>query len=196
VKYTKLLIIGLFVALLASHVVYAGVDQGQEKKMEAYMKIMAVNENHSFLKNFEGKWDVNMTAWMQPGAEPTETQSSGESEMILGGRFLKVNVKGLMFGQPYEGQQILGYDNFKEKFISFWIDSSSTAFYLMEGTFDKEKKAITDVGSWDDPMTGGTIKVRAVTTLVNENEYTYQMFMVGPDGNEFKSMEYRAIRKN
>ena len=159
------------------------------------MMMMTVNENHAFLQNFEGKWDVTTTAWMQPGAEPTESKSSAESEMILGGRFLKVNVKGVMFGQPFEGMQIMGYDNFQKKFIFFWIDSSSTAFYLTEGTLDEEKNAITDIGTWPDPMTGGTIAVRAVTTLVNQDEYTYQMFMAGPDGNEFKSMEYRAIRK-
>ena len=77
-------------------------EQDQQKMMEAYMKMMAVNENHDFLKNFEGDWDVTTTAWMQPGGEPTKTQNSASAGMIMGGRFLRVNFKGTMFGQPFE----------------------------------------------------------------------------------------------
>lgn len=188
----------MIAVLLVSNVIDANAiqtEQDQQKMMEAYMKMMTVTENHAFLKNFVGEWDVKTTAWMQPGAEPTEAKNSATAELFLGGRFLKVNFKGTMFGQPFEGLQIVGYDNYKKKFISFWIDSSSTAFYLTEGTFDKDNNSITEIANWPDPMTGGTIKVRTVTTLVSKDEYIFQMFMAGPDGNEFKTIENRSIRK-
>lgn len=44
-------------------------------------------------------------------------------------------------------------------------------------------------------MTGGTSKVRTVMTLVGPAEYLYELYMVGPDGKEFKSLENRAVRK-
>jgi hypothetical protein len=44
-------------------------------------------------------------------------------------------------------------------------------------------------------VSGGTIGVRAVTKLINKDEFLYEMYMIGPDGNEFKTLENRAVRK-
>ena len=41
----------------------------------------------------------------------------------------------------------------------------------------------------------GETKVRAVTRIVSNNEYTYELYMTGPDGKEFKSLEFRSVRK-
>ena len=169
--------------------------QDQQKMMEAYMKTGALNENHAFFKSFAGKWDVTTKAWMQPGAEPSLSQSTARAELILGGRFLRIEITGTMFGQPFEGLQILGYDNMKKKYNTFWIDSTSTAFFTTEGTRDEKSKVITETAEWADPMTGGTMKVKTKTTLIGEDEYVFEMFMVNPDGTEFKSLENRAKRK-
>lgn len=170
-------------------------QQDQQKMMEAFMKHMAVTENHAFLKNFAGEWEMTAKAWMQPGAEPAVSNNSGVGELILGGRFIKLEFKGIMFGQPFEGLQVVGYDNMKKKYIGFWVDNSSTSFYLTEGSLDNSGKILTDTGLWPDPMTGGQTKVRAVTRIVSANEYTYELYMIGLDGKEFKSLEYRSVRK-
>jgi hypothetical protein len=170
-------------------------QQDQQATMEAYTKMMAPNENHEYLKNFVGKWDVTTTSWMMPGAEPSVSNGSSQAELILGGRFLKMEFKGMMFGQPFEGLQIVGYDTLQKKFITFWIDNSSTAFYLMSGAPGESEKIRTETGVWPDPMTGGTIKVRDVTTLVDEDEFNYEMYTIASDDTEFKSLEYRAKRK-
>jgi hypothetical protein len=169
--------------------------QEQQEMMEAYMKLMAVTENHAFFKNFVGEWDIQTTAWMQPGAEPVVAKNSSKAELIFGGRFLKSKFKGNMFGQPFEGLQIVGYDNSQKKYFSFWIDNSSTGFFLLSGTRDESGKVLTDTGKWPDPMTKGIIKVRAVTKVRSEDEFTYELYMTGPDGKEFRSMENRYIRK-
>jgi len=182
-------------AFLSLSAVAQQAQQDQEKMMEAFMKHRAVTENHAYLKNFAGEWEITAKGWMQPGAQPTVSKGSGVGELILGGRFIKLEFKGIMFGQPFEGLQVLGYDNMKKKYISFWIDNSSTSFYLNEGSLDKSGKVLTDTGLWPDPMTGGQTKVRAVTRVVSNNEYTYELYMTGPDGKEFKAMEYRSLRK-
>jgi hypothetical protein len=170
-------------------------QQDQQAMMEAYMKMMAPNENHEYLKNFVGEWDVTTTSWMMPGAEPMVSKNSSSAEMILGGRFLKMVFKGTMMGQPFEGIQINGYDNHLKKFISFWIDNSSTSFFLLSGTLDETEKAMTEQAEWADPMTGGTMKVRTTTKWVSQDEFVYEMFMIGPDGQEFKSLQNRVVRK-
>ena len=185
--------------IMAVFLVGQGIAQETEQMnpemMEAYMKMMAVTENHSYLENFVGGWEVKTTGWMQPGAEPFVEQGKAKGELILGGRFLKMDFKGTMFGQPFEGLQIVGYDNLQQKYVTFWIDSSSTAFYLTKGIRDKEKNIITDEGLWPDPMTGENIGVRMTTTLISQDEFVFEMYMLLPSGDEFKSVENRMIRK-
>ena len=168
--------------------------QDQQKAMEAYAKAMAVTENHSHLKYFVGKWDVQSTMWTFPGTPPTTSQNVGEVTSILGGRFIMAKLNGTMMGQPFEGIQINGYDNMQKKFITFWIDNSSTAFFMFLGTYDAAKKTWTDTGKWADPM-GGTTPVRSVTRIVGPDEYIYEMYMGMPDGKEFKSLENRCVRR-
>jgi hypothetical protein len=192
----NVLLIGLAsILFIASAAGAQQPQQDQQKAMEAYMKMMATNENHAYLKSFVGEWSVSTKAWMQPGAPSESSEGSSKGEMILGGRFLRMEFKGTMFGQPFEGLQIIGYDNMKKKYITFWIDNTSTAFFLTEGTREAAGKVTVETGLWPDPMTGGTMKVRGVTKLVGPDEFNYEMYMIGPDGKEFKSMEYRAARK-
>ncbi len=184
----------LIVSLSSMYINAQEAQQDQQAMMEAYMKMMAPNENHAYFKNFIGQWEVTSTAWMMPGAEPVVSNSVSKAELILGGRFLKMEYKGTMFGQPFEGIQINGYDNFQKKYISFWIDNSSTAFYLLSGTFDETGKIMTERAEWTDPMTGGTMKVRTTTKWISQDEFVYEMFMISPDGQEFKSLENRVKR--
>jgi hypothetical protein len=184
--------------ILTVFIVSAGIAQeGQQmdpEMMEAYMKLNAPNENHEFLKNFVGEWVITSTGWMQPGAEPISSVGTAKAEMIIGGRFLKLDFRGTMFGQPFEGILIMGYDNYQKKNISFWIDSSSTAFYLTEGSREKGTKKIVETGVWQDPMGGEDMNVKNTTTVVSKDEYKFEMIMILPDGTEFKSMEYQAKR--
>jgi hypothetical protein len=170
-------------------------QQNQQKMMEAYMKMATPNENHAYLKNFVGEWNVTTQGWTTPGAPPQTSQGTGEAELLLGGRFVQMEYKGTMFGQPFEGLQILGYDNLKKKYVSFWLDNTSTAFYLTEGTRDPATKTVTETGLWPDFMTGGNVKVRATTKWLSPDEFVYEMFMTGADSKEFKSVENHAIRK-
>ena len=113
----------------------AATDQAQadqQKMMEEYMKLLALGPNHDYFKDFVGKWDVKTTAWMTPGAEPAVSRNVSEATLILGGRFLMTKFSGNIFGQAFEGLQIDGYDNLTKKYVTFWIDNSSTGFYFLD----------------------------------------------------------------
>ena len=193
----KLAALFVFMALSMAFCAAAAAQEGtpdQQKAMEMYMKLMATNENHAFLKNFVGEWNVTSTAWMQPGTPPTVSTSTSSGLLVLGGRYLMMRYTGTMFGQPFEGIQIIGYDNQQKKYASFWIDNTSTSFYLTTGVRDTTSNTVNDTGVWPDPM-GGSSKVHAVTRLVSPDEFTYELYMVGSDGKEFKSLENKATRK-
>ena len=185
----------LLCAAAATAVLAQEADKDQQKAMEAYMAMMAPNENHVFLANFAGDWDVVTNAWMGPGATPTTGQGTYTAEMILGGRFVMMHYNGTIFGQPFEGYQVIGYDNIKKKYETFWIDNSSTSFYLTEGVRDQGGATIADTGLWADPMTGGSVKVRDEMKLVGPDAFTYELYMTQPDGTEFRSLQNIAVRR-
>ena len=167
--------------------------QDQAKAMEAYMKAGAVTSDHEALKYFAGRWRVEGKMWAAPGAPPAESVNANEGEMILGGRYVRLAYKGEMMGQPFEGLQISGYDNIEKAYKTFWIDNSSTSFYLLTGKFDAAKKTYTFIGRWTAPM-GGATPVRMIIKIVSPDEYTSETYMTMPDGKEFLNMSDRSVR--
>ena len=165
----------------------------QQKAMEAYAKAGAPNENHEFLKKYAGGWDCQVKGWMAPGQPPMVSQGAFQGEMILDGRFLRMDFKGEMFGQPFKGLQILGYDNAQKKFITLWIDNTSTFFFTTTGT--RQGDVLSESALWTDPLTGAQSPMKARTTWSGADEYVYEQFMVMPDNSEFKSMEMRCTRQ-
>jgi hypothetical protein len=184
----------VFLALLSGLWLSAQTAQDQQKAMEMYMKLGELNENHAYLKQFVGDWKVTVTMWVMPGSPPSASQSTAKGEIILGGRFLRMTYAGTMMGQPFEGVQTLGYDNLQKRYVSLWVDNTSTAFYLTTGVRDPAAKTMTEEGLWPDPMTGGQVKVRNVTKWLGPDQFTYESYMTLPNGKEFKSMEERAVR--
>lgn len=168
-------------------------EQDQAKAMEAYMRAGAVTADHEALKYFAGRWKVEARMWAVPGAPPTESVNTNVGEMILGGRYVRLSYKGEMMGQPFEGLQISGYDNLAKAYTTFWIDNSSTSFYVLKGTYDAAKKTYTFTGRWADPV-GGETPVRMVIKIVSPNEYVSETYMTLPDGKEFLSMVDRSVR--
>lgn len=165
----------------------------QQKAMEAYMKMGAVNENHQFLKKYVGGWDCQIKGWMAPGQPPAISRGSFQGEMLLDGRFLLMNFKGEMFGRPFAGLQIIGFDNMQQKYITLWIDNMSTFFFMTAGT--RQDNVISESGLWPDPLTGAQAQVKARTAWISADEYVYEQFMVMPDNSEFKNMEMSCTRR-
>lgn len=168
-------------------------EQDQAKAMEAYMKAGAVTAEHKALEYFTGRWKVESKMWTAPGAPPTESVNTNEGRMILGGRYALLDYKGEMMGQPFEGLQISGYDNLAKAYTTFWIDNSSTSFYLLKGTYDAAKKTYTFTGRWADPL-GGDTPVRMVVRIVSPDVYESETYMALPDGKEFLNMSDRSVR--
>ena len=165
----------------------------QQKAMDVYVKMGAVTENHEFLKKYAGNWDCQVKGWTAPGQPPTVSRGSFQGEMILDGRYLKMDFTGEMFGQPFSGLQIIGFDNMQQKYTTLWIDNSSTFFFMTSGT--RQDNVLSESGLWPDPLNGTQAPVKARTTWINADEYLYEQFMVMPDQSEFKSMEMRCTRR-
>jgi len=168
-------------------------EQDQAKAMEAYTKAGAVTAHHEALKYFAGRWKVESKMWAVPGAPPSESVNTNVGEMIMGGRYVRLAYQGQMMGQPFEGLQISGYDNLAKAYRTFWIDNTSTSFYLLKGTYDAAKKTYTFTGRWADPV-GGETPVRMVIRIVSPDVYESETYVALPDGKEFMTMADRSVR--
>jgi hypothetical protein len=169
----------------------------EKRQMEMMMKYGTPGKNHELLKKFVGDWDIEIMAWSKPGAAPTKGKGSEKNELLFDGRFIKCQFEGMMMGMKYMGLEIIGYDLYQNKYATIWIDNMSTGFVQTSGMLDSSGKVLTEIGEWPDPMTEGKKmqKVKNVTTFMEDGKFKFEMFMVMPDGTEFRSMELLATRK-
>jgi len=158
-----------------------------QAQMEAWAKLAQPGPQHEMLKMMEGTFTTDVTSGM-PGMPEQKSTGKTVNAMVLGGRYLQQKFEGTMDGQPFTGVGYTGYDNNKKKFVGTWMDTMSTTILNMEGTADAAGKVITMTATYDDPMTGKPTSMRTVTTVVSSDKHTFDMYMPGPDGKEFKGM--------
>jgi hypothetical protein len=188
------LIAGLAAPVLASAQEKAMTPE-MKQMMESMQKYGMPGKEHEYLKKYAGDWNVEMKSWEKPGAEPMVSKGTMKGEVIFDGRYLLLHFDSTMMGMPFKGLQLMGYDLFQKKYVTVWVDNMSTAFAPTTGTTDAAGKVFTETGVWPDPSTGGTSKVKVVTTWLAGGKYTFEMFMPMPDGKEVKWMEMTATKK-
>ncbi|UCH93126.1 MAG: DUF1579 family protein [Candidatus Aminicenantes bacterium] len=170
----------------------------QEKMMKLWKEYATPGENHKFLQYFVGEWESIHKFFPEPGGEPFIGKQEISVEMILDGRYLKAHIKKKVpeGKKAPEGLVITGYDNYKKEFIAVSFDNTSTTVYINRGTLDKTGKIRTETGFFDDVLTGKKNKVKAVTTIIDEDHYTYELFDVDESkGKENKVIEVNYTRK-
>ena len=162
--------------------------------MEKWKEYSTPNENHKVLGTLVGEWNHTVKWWMSPDAKPEESKGTSEIEWIMGGRFIQHEVEGTSMGQPFEGMGVMGYDNEKKQYQSVWIDNMGTGIMRGSGNYDPKTKTLTDEGTFSCPAEGEK-SYRGVTKIIDKDHFTYEMYMAGPDGKEFRAMEIVYTRK-
>jgi hypothetical protein len=161
---------------------------------EAYEKLATPGEQHKQLANLAGVWTVKTKEWPQADSAPVETTGSAEMKMLLKGRYLQQEATGQMMGKPFSGIQITAYDNLLKRYITTWMSTMGTGIFTMEGAQAADGKTITLEGQ-HALLGGGTMKHRAIWTIVDNNTQTFDMYGAYPDGKEWKMMEMTYTRK-
>ena len=182
----------VFSAVLLSFNAFAQ-DMDQEAMMKAWQTAMTLGPEHKMLANTVGKWDADISMWMDPTQPPQITKGTASYESIYDDRYIIGKYTGNMMNMPFSGMDICGYDNVKKVFFSSWIDNMGTGVMYLEGTFDKASNTFNYTGDTVDPM-GNKMKVREVITVIDKDHSKFEMFMSTPTG-EMKSMEISYTRK-
>lgn len=125
---------------------------------------------HDLLKKMEGNWDLVMKFGGM------ESKGAVTYKMDLGGLWLTGNLESEVFGSKFQGKSLDSYDAGKKKYVSVWIDSMSTHPMFMEGTYDKEKKALTMSGEGPG-MDGKPTKYKSVSAMPDDNTINFSMYV-------------------
>lgn len=137
---------------------------------------------HEMLKHMEGTWDAVMKS------EGGESKGTMTWKMECEGLWLASKFTGEFGGQKFEGRGLDGYDVQKKKFVAVWVDTMSTSPLMMEGDYDKEKKAVTLTGMGPGPD-GKPIKYRSVTVQKDKDHIVFSMSM-GDSKEPMLTIEY------
>ncbi len=165
----------------------------QQAMMEAWTKAMAVGPPHAELAKRAGSFEMTISMWMDPTAEPMLSKGTAKRTMTLGGRVLEEKIESSMMGQSFEGLGRTGFDNVSGEYWSTWTDSMSTALFVSRGSRDAEAGTTTFKGEFEDPTTGGKTEARAVVHDENNGEDLFEWYEDRGDG-EMKTMEIRYKR--
>lgn len=156
----------------------SGSDSDIMKKWKEYS---SPGDKHKALDRLVGKWSTTTKVWPEgPTSTPSESTGTSNLKWILGKRHLQQESQGTMLGMKVSSVGFFGYDNFKKKYTSTWMESTSTARYTAEGTMDRTGKVITMHGRMDEFLTGEHDKVvRYELTMVSADVFTFKIFDLG-----------------
>lgn len=127
-------------------------EEGPGETMARMLKLgeqlATPNENHIFLQKLTGQWTTRSSILNLPPESGT-----AKNTMILGKRFLDGSYQGSFAGVSFAGRMLLGYDNYKHKFVATFIDSLGTSMRSAEGLLDQSGSVLSLWGTMDEWMT-------------------------------------------
>lgn len=151
-------------------------------------------EHHEHLGQLVGEYTYTSKMWMQPDAAPMESSGECSRRMVLGNRYMHETFTGDFMGMPFKGMAVTGFSRQEGHYFTMWFDNFGTG--VMQGT-----GSCSEGGKWAfsgeslDPMTGEPMKFRETLEIVDGDTQVFSMYVVNPDGSEFKNMEITLKRK-
>ncbi|NJN14216.1 MAG: DUF1579 domain-containing protein [Planctomycetes bacterium] len=169
----------------------AAPDPGE--MMALMKKYGSPGKYHEALGYFVGKWNATLEANMGGGLGPMGAFTE-EIRWLMPGRWIVGEGKGNMMGMPYQGFQMMGYDNFKKKYVAMYVNGMETAMRTSEGVIcDPTGKVIVTYGPMDEYLTGEHDKaVKYVWRIVDKDHFSLEItdLGIGENGMVVLKMDY------
>lgn len=148
-------------------------DAGHDAMMAKMMKNAAPGPEHKSLAAMVGSWKATIKMWSGPG-EPQVSEGTSVNTMKFGDRCLEGRFKGTFLGAPMEGLSLMGFDNGKKEYWSFWTDDMSTSSMAQTGTGSADGKSIVLKCMVDGPD-GKPVEGVSTTTVMDTDRHVYTM---------------------
>jgi hypothetical protein len=165
--------------------------ENQDLEVELY----SPGDPRKHLEVMMGDWSTTVHFWTTPDAEPEISSGTASSTWLLGERFVQTVFSGEIQGQPFEALRIEGFDEAASEFVTTWRDNRGTHTLVFRGQCDSGCRVRTMTAELTDPGSQIELQLKAVTTFIDEDSYTYESYIVTPSGNEFKNLEFVATRR-
>lgn len=163
--------------------------------MERAKQYMQPGEHHQLLKRFLGDWATETRMFMGDQATPP-TPGTANFHWLVEGRWLQQDARGSMMGMPLEVHSWLGYDNFKQSYVSTDVNSIETAMRHAEGDLLQDGSALILYGTLDEYLTGENDKmVKYAWRFVSDDEMALEVHDLPIGETNTKVVEVRYKRK-
>jgi hypothetical protein len=188
----------LCAGLLAVTRVARSDEDPVKEAFQKWTEFATPGPRHQELARFVGTWDVevSLAGGLQGGKA---VRGTAEFSLSMNGRWLEQRVRGeALLGQPYEAFGLLGWDNFKKKYVSAWVDSTSTALTYAEGLPQDAKGDVRVLwGTADNFQTGTTGNVvKLVTRVVDASRFVMEVWDAGTTESGRLHGTFAYTRKN
>ena len=153
---THALLPGFALGLLsASLLVPAFSQEGEPMDIAAMMakakKYTEPGPAHRSLERFLGSWETE-TVLPGTGMDPEVGRATGR--WLMEGRWIALEMEGTLMGSPIQSFQVLGYDNFKQSYVTSHVSTMDTAMTHSEGDMTPDGKSLLTYGTLDEYLTG------------------------------------------
>jgi hypothetical protein len=166
---------------------------GQEQQQP---QLPQPSEQHKLLQKGAGTWDAEITVFSPlEGEPPMKSKGIEKNELLQGGMWLLTRFEGEIVGMPYHGAGTTGYDPVEKKYVGTWVDSMSPHLLTSKGEYDAAKKILNSTAQGRDVTTGQPYTAKLVTRYPDDDNRAFEMYMVGPDGQQIKTMEIKYKRR-
>jgi hypothetical protein len=166
-----------------------------EEGMRRWMEVCQTSDEHKALGWLLGEWEVTQRMRMGgPGSEPVESKGTAEFHWLAQDKWLEASTSGSFVGMPVTGRWLLGYDNFKERYVMCMVDSIQTAMNTAQGHVDKDGAHLILWGTIDEPMTPEQDKqVKYVFRNWGADTWTFEIhdMMIGESDTKVLEFEHR-----
>ncbi|MDZ4774382.1 MAG: DUF1579 family protein [Planctomycetota bacterium] len=164
--------------------------------MQQAAKFIQPGEPHKVLEKFVGKWDSEMRMFMGSEAIPGG-KGVAEFTWLMPGRYVQMNGNGSMMNQPMQSFYLLGYDNFKQSYVTTALSSLDTAMLHFEGDLTQDKKSLISYGTLDEYLTGEHDKmVKTVWRFVSADKLILEVhdLPIGETNTKVFEIEYTRAK--
>lgn len=159
--------------------------------MSRWLTVAQPGDMHQHLESLVGDWQAHIRLWL-PGADTPSEDSGARAtyRWALDGHWLRQELSGQLFLQSFQGMGFTGYDNFREQFVTLWMDNASTAAKVSHGEFDAEQRRWVYHGEVDDPLSDRrAMQVRYELDIIDRDHHRFRAFEITGDGGERPLMQ-------
>lgn len=154
----------------------------------------ASSEGHRELFSMAGSWEGPTRTWFDPTASSDDSTTTAHIELILGGRFLRIEYQGTVNGKPHAGELLLGYEPDLDLYTAVWVDSFHMAPGIMVSTGQrKDSGQISVKGSYRAGEERW--EWRTVFRPIDDEHLTIEAYNISPQGREDRAIETRLTRR-